>query len=37
MSEKCFEGMVSASMRSPLVVTAFRGQSQDCIYIEGSI
>ena len=28
MSEKCFEGMVSASMRSPLVVTAFRGKAK---------
>ena len=37
MSEKCFEGMVSASMRSPLVVTAFRGKAKTAIYIEGSI
>ena len=28
MSEKCFEGMVSASMRSPLVVAAFRGKAK---------
>ena len=28
MSEKCFGGMVSASMRSPLVVTAFRGKAK---------
>ena len=28
MSEKCFEGMVSASMRSTLVVTAFRGKAK---------
>src|SRR5699024_12186735 len=29
MSEKCFEDMVSASMRSPLVVTAFRGKRSE--------
>ena len=28
MSEKRFEGMVSASMRSPLVVAAFRGKAK---------
>lgn len=28
MSEKCFEGMVSASMRSPLVVAAFRSKAK---------
>ena len=32
MSEKCFEGMVSASMRSPLVVTAFRGKAKNHLH-----
>ena len=28
MSEKCFEGMVNASMRSPLIIAAFRGKAK---------
>ena len=28
MSEKCFEDMVGASMRSPLIVAAFRGKAK---------
>ena len=28
MSEKCFEGMLNASMRSPLIIAAFRGKAK---------